>query len=102
MFDLTGKIAVVTGAGSGIGEAIAVCLSGAGAAVYVLDRDESAGSRVAARLPRGRFLRVDVTDPTAVAAAAQTILAEQAGRVDVLVNNAGIGHVGTILTTAPE
>jgi 2-keto-3-deoxy-L-fuconate dehydrogenase len=102
MFDLTGKIAVVTGAGSGIGEAIAVCLAAAGAVVYVLDRDETAGQRVAARLPRGQFLSVDVTSQVAVNAAAQAILAEQSGRVDVLVNNAGIGHVGTVLTTAPE
>ncbi|MGH7783727.1 MAG: SDR family NAD(P)-dependent oxidoreductase, partial [Candidatus Binatia bacterium] len=50
MFDLTGKIALVSGAASGIGEAIAKTLAGAGALVYVADRDEDNGGRVVSEI----------------------------------------------------
>lgn len=105
MFSLTGKVAVVTGAGSGIGEAIARTFAGAGASVYVLDRDPATGAVVAASLtadgaPRARFLEVDVASEESCREAARTILAENDGRCDILVNNAGVGHVGTVLETA--
>lgn len=102
MFDLSKKIALVTGAASGIGEAIAVVLAGAGAFVYVADIDENNGSKVADSIindaGKAAFLKLDVTDESDRAAAAQTV-AEKHGLLDILVNNAGIGHVGTILQT---
>lgn len=111
MFSLTGKIAVVTGAGSGIGAAIAELFAKAGATVWVLDRDGAAGRRVVEQLNaataegagRGAacFCEVDVGDTSSVRAAAEVVLKAH-GRCDVLVNNAGIGHVGTLLTTSPE
>jgi NAD(P)-dependent dehydrogenase (short-subunit alcohol dehydrogenase family) len=105
VFDLTGKVAAITGAGSGIGEAIAHAFSKAGAIVYVLDRDEGAGMSVAAAINsdggRATFHSLDVSSEPACNRAGQRILSE-AGRCDILVNNAGIGHVGTVLTTTPE
>jgi NAD(P)-dependent dehydrogenase (short-subunit alcohol dehydrogenase family) len=102
MFRLDGKTALVTGAGSGIGEAIARTLAGAGAVVYVTDRDEPNGTRVTGAIRAGggtaEFLALDVADDSACARVAETVAAAH-GALDVLVNNAGIGHVGTIQTT---
>jgi NAD(P)-dependent dehydrogenase (short-subunit alcohol dehydrogenase family) len=92
MFKLTGKIALVTGAGSGIGAAIAKTFAEAGAQVIVADRDQKAGEVVAKEIG-GEFRLLDVSNESDCEAAAR-------GRVDVLVNNAGIGHVGTILQTS--
>jgi len=103
MFRLDGKTALVTGAGSGIGEAIAHTLAGAGALVYVADRDLANGTRVAEEIAnqkgRAEFVALDVTDEAALAAMAQRVEASHGG-LDILVNNAGVGHVGTVVTTA--
>ncbi len=103
MFDLTGKIALVTGAASGIGEAIAKTLAGARAFVYVVDLDELNGNRVAAEIggENAAFLKLDITEKQGCEAAAEKVLTERE-RLDILVNNAGIGHVGTILETSEE
>jgi len=102
MFSLKDKIAMVTGAGSGIGEAIAHAFAAAGALVYVLDRDEKSGSAVAIKIGQSaRFVQLDVTNESACAEVSRRVLAEH-GKCDILVNNAGIGHVGTVLTTAGE
>src|SRR5688500_3423985 len=103
VFDLSGKSALVTGAGSGIGAAIAHALAGAGARVIVTDRDEAAGRATtdAIRSSRGdaAFVLLDVCD----AGRAGSIANSPAGRdVAILVNNAGIGHVGTILQTGAD
>jgi 2-keto-3-deoxy-L-fuconate dehydrogenase len=100
MFNLSKKIAVVTGAGSGIGEAIARAFAKAGASVYILDRDADAGQRVAGDLPGAAFLRIDVTNENEVETTKQVVLSRAPG-IDILVNNAGIGHVGTVLSTSP-
>ncbi|HSC26346.1 MAG TPA: SDR family NAD(P)-dependent oxidoreductase [Vicinamibacterales bacterium] len=103
MFDLSGKVALVTGAGSGIGAAIAETLAGAGAHVFATDRDGRTARETAARInaARGRAEAavLDVTDEEACRTLAAAVL-EQAGRVDILVNNAGIGHVGTMTSTS--
>src|SRR5271170_4043703 len=98
MFSLAGMTGVVTGGGSGIGEAIAVAFAAAGMHVFVLDRDEAGGRRVAGKIRDGRFVQCDVADCVSVAAAAETVLSS-GHELSVVVNNAGIGHVGTALTT---
>jgi 2-keto-3-deoxy-L-fuconate dehydrogenase len=102
MFSLTGKTALVTGAASGIGEAIAKIFGAAGAFVFVADRDAVGGERVVADIGAAghgaAFVRLDVTDETLCAAAAARAERER-GALDILVNNAGIGHVGRIEQT---
>ena len=101
MFDLSGKIALVTGAASGIGEAVAHALSGAGAFVYVADIDKEKGRLVAGVIDSGEFIKLDVADRNDCITTAARVNTQH-GRLDILVNNAGIGHVGTILETTGE
>ncbi len=103
MFSLSGKIAVVTGAGSGIGASIAERLAEAGAHVYVAERNAESGKEVTEKLrSAGRqadFAAVDVSDD----ASCKSFAAQLGDRgCDILVNNAGIGHVGTVLTTTGD
>jgi NAD(P)-dependent dehydrogenase (short-subunit alcohol dehydrogenase family) len=104
LFDLTGDVAVVTGAGRGIGEGIATVLADAGAAVVCAARRADEIERVAAgiRDRGGRALAVatDVTDPAAVEALAAAAVAEF-GRLDIWVNNAGGSPIQTPLTELP-
>ena len=94
MFSLESKKALVTGGASGIGAAIAEVFARAGASVWVVDCDEANGASVAERIG-GKFVRVDVSNETDCVAAAKEV-----GMVDVLVNVAGIGHVGSLPNTA--
>jgi NADP-dependent 3-hydroxy acid dehydrogenase YdfG len=102
---LDGKVALVTGASSGIGEATAVALAAAGAAVAVGARRADRLDALTARLRDGGAtvlpLELDVTDEQACAdAVART--RERLGGLDVLVNNAGVMLLGTIVGADPE
>ncbi len=92
LFDLTGDVAVVTGAGRGIGEGIAKVLAGAGAAVVCAARRTDEIERVATEIrdAGGKAIAVstDVTDDAAVEALAQAAV-DEFGRLDIWVNNAG-------------
>lgn len=85
--DLSGRTALVTGGGSGIGRACALRLAAAGADVVVLDRDAAAAEAVAAQAG-GRAVGIDLADRDAVA--------QLDMRVDVVVNNAGLQHVAPV------
>jgi 2-keto-3-deoxy-L-fuconate dehydrogenase len=101
MFSLTNKIALVTGAGSGIGAAIARVFAEAGAQVIVADIQEGAAKSTAAQIKNADAITLNVADQAAVENAAAAVL-QRHGRLDILVNNAGIGHVGTILQTKAD
>ena len=98
VFSLENKTALVTGAGSGIGAAIAQTFARAGAHVFVTDRDEKAGRRVATEIGDAEFIALDVAQEDQCERAAQHVHGTRE-HLDILVNNAGIGHVGTILQT---
>ncbi|WP_116134636.1 SDR family oxidoreductase [Tropicimonas sp. IMCC34043] len=89
-FPLTGKIAVVTGAASGIGAAIAEAYAGKGARLALCDLDEAKAAESAKALGNGaKAFRCDVSDPESVAATVAAVIAAF-GRIDILVNSAGI------------
>jgi len=100
MSSLANQVAVVTGAGRGIGRAIALKFASAGADVACVSRTAENSEKVAAEIrATGRkawAYAVDVADATAVDAAAEKILAD-AGRVDILVNNAGVTRDGLLM-----
>lgn len=89
-FDLSGHTAIVTGAATGIGEAIAKRLAEAGATVAVADMNLAGAEQVAATLGNNSFgVQVDVSDSTSVEAAVAAVIA-RTGRIHIVVNNAGI------------
>lgn len=89
-FDLSAQTAIVTGAATGIGEAIARRLGGAGALVVIADLDQTGAETVAAAIGNGAYgLETDVTDRRSVEATVERVLA-RGSRIDILVNNAGI------------
>jgi 2-hydroxycyclohexanecarboxyl-CoA dehydrogenase len=99
------KIAVVTGAGSGIGRATAQALASAGARVIAADIDRERGEATASAIralgQQADFLAVDMTDLASVGAFAAAVQA-QAGTVDILVNGAGWGRTAPFLEGTPE
>lgn len=105
MFSLRNKVAIVTGGGSGIGESICKTFADAGAKVYVWDVDEANGNRVAAEIrDNGKpavFQYADVTNQQLLSALTKEIVAGE-GRLDILVSNAGIAHVGSLSDTEED
>jgi 3-oxoacyl-[acyl-carrier protein] reductase len=92
MIDLSGRVALVTGASRGIGRAIATQLASCGAVVLAAARDDHARATVdeiVAAGGRAEVVPLDVTDSAAVDAAVASVM-ERQGRLDILVNNAGI------------
>jgi len=96
-FRLDGKVALITGAARGIGEATARVFAAAGAEVIVLDLNRERAEALAAELPHARALACDVTSEDQVGGAIGSL-----ARLDILVNNAGIGLVGGIEQTSLE
>jgi 2-keto-3-deoxy-L-fuconate dehydrogenase len=101
-FDLNGRVAVVTGGASGIGKAISTCLAENRAQVWVLDLDAVAAEATSAEITRAGgkswALACDVADPESVGRVFATIASK--GPIDILINSAGIAHIGTIATTS--
>src|SRR5438552_13330026 len=100
MFDLTGKVVLITGAGSGIGAAMAEAFALAGATILVADINASAGRQIVATLNPTKgtasFITLNVANEEECNQVSKRVL-ETHGRLDVLINNAGVGSVGTIL-----
>ncbi len=89
-FDLTGRVAIVTGAAGGIGGAICRCFAEAGARVALFDRNPAVTEAAAALGPDHRGFVGDVTDEAAIISGVAAVAAAF-GRIDILVNNAGMG-----------
>ena len=102
---LAGKVCLITGAGSGIGQATARLFASEGARVVVADVDLNAAQVTVAEIERasgeGVAELVDVTDEVQTVALADRVV-ERFGSIDVLFNNAGIAGVGDVLETTPE
>jgi NAD(P)-dependent dehydrogenase (short-subunit alcohol dehydrogenase family) len=105
LFNLSGKVAVITGGASGIGQAMSTLFGRQGAHVVVLDLDGAAAQRTAADIARAGGTAdgaaCDVSDARAVRATFESIV-ERTRRIDILVNNAGVAHVGNIERTTEE
>jgi NAD(P)-dependent dehydrogenase (short-subunit alcohol dehydrogenase family) len=104
MFRLDGKIALVTGGGSGIGREIALLFGKQGAHVVIGDVNASAGESVSREISEGGgqalSVPLDVSDMDSVRSAFSTII-DRTGSLTTLVNNAGIGLVGNLTETSP-
>lgn len=106
MFSLTDKVAVVTGAGRGIGQAVAILLAKAGAKVAVVSRTEANSAATAAIInaehpDAAKPYAVDVADGAAVAEMGKQIVADF-GKVEILVNNAGVTRDGLLLRMSDD
>jgi NAD(P)-dependent dehydrogenase (short-subunit alcohol dehydrogenase family) len=101
---LSDKVAVVTGATDGIGLAIALAFAKEGAKVVLLGRDEVKGKAALAKVKEygeAVYFKADVSSSSQIKTVVEETI-RRYGRIDVLVNNAGVVHAGTILTTTEE
>ena len=106
LFDLTGRVAVVTGGNGGIGRGIALGLAEAGAAVAVWGRNDEKNQRVLSELKaigvRSTALMIDITNRAGLEPAVKKVESEL-GSVSILVNNAGIASLsGGVMNEKPE
>ena len=103
MFNLTGKTAIVTGGGSGIGKAISVLFAKQGANVFILDVDEDGAQKTVEEIKADGasavFIKCNVAMIEEVEAVISKITADNSA-IDIIVNNAGVAHIGTVETTA--
>lgn len=103
MFRLDNKTVLITGAGSGIGKAIALLFGKQGAHLHILDKDEKGAAETVAEINKAggkaASYTVDIAQQAEVRATIQSILGDT-GTVDILINNAGIAHVGNAENTA--
>lgn len=105
MFDLTGKIAMVTGGASGLGQGMAFALAKAGADVAIVDVNvenaQKTADEISAMGRRAMAVQMNVTDPQQVVAAVDSIV-QNFGRLDILVNSAGVTILGTPMMEMTE
>jgi len=101
MFTLENKVAVITGGGSGIGKAVALIFAQQGAIVQVIDLNTDQANQTVSEIRQAggeaSCITCDVSRQTAV-----TETFQQIGKIDILVNSAGISHIGTVETTSEE
>ena len=104
-FPLSGSVAVLTGAASGIGRALALDLARRDCALALVDRDAAGLAAVAAAARQTGIVvsehALDLTDSAGIAALSDAVAAQH-GRVNLLVNNAGVGLMGDFLQTSPD
>jgi len=101
MFNIENKICLVTGGASGIGEAISRRFSQAGAKVAIVDLNVDQAEGLASELTNAHAYSCDVSDHQAVQETVQKVRDEM-GSIDILINNAGIAHIGNVESTTPE
>jgi NAD(P)-dependent dehydrogenase (short-subunit alcohol dehydrogenase family) len=105
MFSLQNKTAVITGGGSGIGKAVAELFAAQGASVFILELNKDAADEtvktIQAKGGNATSFAVNVTDQLQVKETLSKI-AQLAGRIDLLINCAGISHIGKLDSTSPE
>jgi NAD(P)-dependent dehydrogenase (short-subunit alcohol dehydrogenase family) len=105
MFNLKDKTAIITGGGSGIGKAISTLFGKQQANVFVFDVDEKGAAATLEEIKnengRATFVKCNVASQQDTAAAVAQVIAST-GRIDIVVNNAGIAHVGTVETTTGD
>ena len=104
MFRLDNKTVIITGGGSGIGNAMAIVFAKQGASVFVLDVDEKGGANtvdgILKERGKGVFKKCDITDQQAVNVLVNEIAQEN--QINILINNAGIAHVGNVEKASSE
>lgn len=104
-FNLSGKTAVITGGGSGIGRSISKLFAEAGAYVFIIDLDtenaENTVKEISTSGGRAKYVSCDISKQAEVKAAFDAII-DQEKQVHILVNNAGIAHVGNLEKTSEE
>jgi 2-keto-3-deoxy-L-fuconate dehydrogenase len=102
MFNLKNKTALITGAGSGIGKAMALLFARQGAIVYALDLDAQATiDEIKKERGNAEFIKCNVSSVSEVESMVAKITSVHPS-IDILVNNAGIAHVGTVETTTEQ
>jgi NAD(P)-dependent dehydrogenase (short-subunit alcohol dehydrogenase family) len=105
LFSLHGKVAIVTGGGSGIGKSIVKVLATQGAKVFILDLNEQAGRETQREIEEGGDKAVafscNVADQVSVSEVFSSII-ESNKNIDILVNSAGISHIGNLADTTPD